>query len=190
MYRDERLIVTGITIPSLTAGCLGGLSDGGDDSPPPDSSEFEYETRNIGTDPNRSGSMEFDSIGGIDVFTSPETAFEQLPFDDSNWSERNSAETFIEETSFDQEFLIYVISTWPRYNHTELEFQNIRVSDENVTGTVRAIGDDPDEGDSTPQSPAGLIRASVAGNWPEAVEFTIIDGQDNQVLISHDWDET
>jgi len=190
MKRRQVLLGSGATISVGVTGCLDGVPGAGDDTPPPDSGAFEYETQNIGDEPGRSSSMVYDSVGGIDVFTAAERAFEELPFDDSQWSERDAAETFIEETAFDQEFLIYVISSWPRHNHTELEFWDVQVTGADVTGTVWAIGDDPEEGDATPKSPAGLIRASVEGNWPDGIEFTIVSGREEQETVRLHWSET
>ncbi|QSG02309.1 hypothetical protein [Natranaeroarchaeum sulfidigenes] len=190
MERRQVLLGSGATISVGITGCLDGVLGAGDDTPPPASGTFEYETQNIGDEPGLSSSMVYESVGGIDIFTAAERAFEELPFDDPQWSERDVAETFIEETAFDQEFLIYVISSWPRHNHTEIEFRDVQVTGATVTGTVRAIGDDAEEGDATPKSPAGLIRASVGGNWPDAVEFTVIDGHGYQEGVRLDWGET
>jgi hypothetical protein len=145
---------------------------------------FEYKVKQVGFLRGTNAPFADDSVGRLDVFDSSEEAYNTLQLEDFFDADRQpSNEEFIDDTDFDDELLIYVVTVWPKTNFTEIELRELEREDDMIVGTAAAVGDDPVEGDGTPTFPVALIRVTVGDDRPSSIEMTVIDGRENEDIL-------
>lgn len=196
MERRAVLTGSGIVLSTLLGGCLSGDSnpDAGEsdgDDPSTDEPLFEYDTFQAGA--LRATHDPLDgAIASLDVFTTANDAYEELPlddvdeelrFDDLAEGQEGTVGDFIEETDFDGGFLVSVITRWPKSNPSGIEILALERGDNEITGTAEVTGEDPDVGDDARTYPVTLVRVTVGDEHPSLVEVTITDGSGDEVTI-------
>ncbi|ADD06631.1 uncharacterized protein Nmag_3079 [Natrialba magadii ATCC 43099] len=187
MKRRHILTTIGASLSFATAGCLQGGSSNNEGSATA-GSDVGYDTHQLGAVlATHASSLRFDtesSVGAVELYESSKEAYRSVPLDLGPLADRRSTnEAFIDATDFESELLIYVVTEWPLTNQSEIEVENLTLSGDTLVGTVRAIGDNAEEGDQAPMFPAGLVRVSVDDAHLTTVEVTVVDGRDNEEVF-------
>lgn len=187
---------TGIALSTLLGGCLSNNStlygdEGSDNESSISESEFEYDTFHMGALRATQNPLN-GATASLDVFTTSNEAYEELPlddvdnelrFDDLAEGQEGTVEDFIERTDYNNEFLVSVTTQWPKSNPSGIEILELDRGDDKITGTAEATGEDPDVGDDAPTFPVTLIRVTAGDERPSSVEITISDGSGNETTI-------
>lgn len=196
MERRTILTGSGIVLSALLGGCLSNDStldadEGSGDDPSANEPTFEYDTFQAGALRAAHNPLN-DATASLDVFTTANDAREELPLDDVDdelrfdnlaGRQEGTVEEFIEETTFNNELLVSVITRWPKSNPSGIEILELDRDDDKITGTAEAVGEDPDVGDDALTFPVTLIRVVVGDEPPSSVEVTISDGSGNEDTI-------
>ena len=167
----------------LLAGCLGdGASSA--DRPSEEPTAIEYDSTQFGvtlsvpdwSPPN------YSSPGHVEVFGSNDAATDALDFEIVNDDRLEEVEAFIEETEFETEFLLEIVSVGPDTSYREVAIEEVDLKDGIVVGTAVARSVE-DLGGDEPSYPSALVRVTPEGGWPKRVEITIVDGWDRKRTV-------
>lgn len=123
--------------------------------------------------------------GNIDLFGSVETAFAGLDFDDADKDRRESVESFVAETEFDPESLLYIASVGPDTTFSVVTVDTLEIDDGVVHGTAsgtRSSGGGQGGG-SSHRYPSALVRITAATELPDRAEVTVVDGWDDETEL-------
>ncbi|WP_265109406.1 hypothetical protein [Halosolutus halophilus] len=175
MKRRTVLAGTGSGLSSLVVGCLQETND----TEPDESSTETYElvqfsaptgTSDWAGHEERSGYLEF--YGSTDV------AFANLDFNYVEEERRDAVESFVEETEFDDEALLYIASRGPDTSYTEIAVEELETDAGVIIGTARAKRpqNGGGGGGSAVTYPSALVRIIGPMEAPERAEITVVDG--------------
>ncbi|MEY7852183.1 hypothetical protein AB7C87_23615 [Natrarchaeobius sp. A-rgal3] len=196
MQRRMVLAGTGIALSTFLGGCLSNNSiltddEGSDNESSTNESEFEYDTFQAGALRATHNPLN-GATASLDVFTTSNDASEELPlddidtelrFDDLAEGQEGGVEDFIEKTDYNNNYLVSVVTQWPKSNPSGIEILELDRYDDKITGAAEATGEDPDVGDDAPTFPITLIRVTAGDDRPSSVEMTISDGSGNEATI-------
>jgi len=201
MERRTVLTGSGTVLSTLLGGCLsdGSTPDAGEsggDDPSTAEPTFEYDTFQVGALRATHNPVN-GAIAALDAFTTANEVSAELPlddvdeelrFDDLAAGQEGAVEEFIEETEFDSEFIVSVITRWPKSTSSGIEILELTRSTDKITGTAEATGEDPNVGDDALTYPVTLVRVTVGDDHPSVVEVTITDGSGNEDTIDTEVD--
>lgn len=119
--------------------------------------------------------------GHVELYGSADAASASLDFDDVREERRNTVESFVEETEFDPEALLYVASKGPNTAYSTIAVEELETDAGVISGTARA--EKPENGGSGAGSavryPSALVRIIDTTELPERAEITVVDGSGN-----------
>lgn len=180
MKRRAVLAGAGGGLSSIVGGCLRETSGTEPDGDDPETYELVQFGAPIGA-PDWAGHDE--PSGHVELYGSTDAAFAGLAFEDVDEERRDSVETFVEETEFGEEPLLYIASVGPTTAYAEIAVEELEIDAGVVTGTARATAPENSAGGGAHTYPSALVRVTGASERPERAELTVVDGWDDEIEL-------
>jgi hypothetical protein len=200
MQRSDRrtaLRIVGAGLGTSVAGCLsdgpGGTPTDRDDTTStgtPTATRhggLAYDVTSFGTSLGRPRWYGDDETAGhVQLFATEAAARGVLDLDEVGDDRRDGVESFVADTDFATERLLYVVSVGPDTCHGSIEVGSLSVEGEQLVGRARAV-DTSDENEGCGDAityPSALVRATFEGTPRDRVRFTVTDGWDQQTEVT------